>query len=79
MAAAADGGTIAVLEVERPPPGRTGPRIGTALGVLFWLLQHTRTYTAAEIAGWLRDAGCRRIKVKRPAALPGSALLLARC
>lgn len=77
-AALAPGGTLAVHEIERPPPGRAGTRIAGALGVLFWTLQHTRTYTAGELAAWLRGAGCRRVKLKRPAKAPGTLLALGR-
>jgi 2-polyprenyl-3-methyl-5-hydroxy-6-metoxy-1,4-benzoquinol methylase len=73
-----DGGTLAILEIERPPPGRTGTRLAGALGVLFWILQHTRTYTAAEISGWMRAAGCGRVKLKRPLKLPGAVLAIGR-
>jgi 2-polyprenyl-3-methyl-5-hydroxy-6-metoxy-1,4-benzoquinol methylase len=77
-AALAPGGMLAIHEIERPPPGRAGTRIAGALGVLFWTLQHTRPYTASELATWLRDAGCRRVKLKRPARAPGTVLALGR-
>jgi len=72
------GGTLAILEVERPPAGRAGTRLAGALGMLFWLLQHTRAYTAAEVKGLMRAAGCARVRVKRPAALPGAMMLVGR-
>jgi 2-polyprenyl-3-methyl-5-hydroxy-6-metoxy-1,4-benzoquinol methylase len=72
------GGTLAILELERPPPGRTGTRLAGALGVLFWILQHTRTYTAAEITTWMQEAGCTRLKLKRPTKMPGAILALGR-
>lgn len=77
-AALRPGGTIALFELERPPRGRRGARISSALGVLFWILQHTRAYSADELTVWLRAAGCRRVKLRRPAALPGSVIALAR-
>ena len=64
--------------VERTGLGRPGTRIAGALGVLFWVLQHTRTYSAAELTGWLRAAGCRRVRVKRRVTLPGAVLALGR-
>ena len=77
-AALAPRGTLAVHEIERPPPGRAGTRIAGALGVLFWTLQHTRAYTAHELSGWMRAAGCARVRLKRPAAAPGTVLALGR-
>jgi 2-polyprenyl-3-methyl-5-hydroxy-6-metoxy-1,4-benzoquinol methylase len=77
-AALRPGGTAAVLEIERPPAGRAGTRIAGALGVLFWILQRTRAYTAEELSAWLREAGCRRIRLKRPVSLPGAVLALGR-
>jgi 2-polyprenyl-3-methyl-5-hydroxy-6-metoxy-1,4-benzoquinol methylase len=77
-AATAPGGTLAILEIERPPPGGTATRLSGALGVLFWILQHTRTYTAAEIATWMRAAGCSRVKLKRLAQMPGTVLAVGR-
>jgi hypothetical protein len=76
-AATAPGGTFAALELERAPAGRAGTQIGALTGVLFWVLQHSRTYTAAEMRGWLAAAGFTRIRAKRPPALAGSVLLLA--
>jgi 2-polyprenyl-3-methyl-5-hydroxy-6-metoxy-1,4-benzoquinol methylase len=77
-AALRPGGTLAILEIERPPPGRTGTRLAGALGVLFWILQHTRTYTAEEITTWMRQAGCRRTKLKRLPKMPGTVLAIGR-
>ena len=77
-AALAPGGTLAVHEIERPPPRRAGTRIAGALGVLFWALQHTRAYSAREIAAWMSGAGCRRVRLKRPTVAPGTVLALGR-
>jgi 2-polyprenyl-3-methyl-5-hydroxy-6-metoxy-1,4-benzoquinol methylase len=78
VAALRPGGTVAIFEIERPPPGRAGPRLAGALGVLMWILQHTRTYSATELRGWLDAAGCRRIRLKRITTLPGTVLALGR-
>lgn len=72
------GGTVAVLELERAPAGRAGTQIGALTGVLFWTLQHTRTYTAEEIRAWMAEAGFTRIRARRPPALAGSVLVTAR-
>jgi 2-polyprenyl-3-methyl-5-hydroxy-6-metoxy-1,4-benzoquinol methylase len=77
-AALRPGGTLAILEIERPPPGETTTRLSGALGVLFWILQHTRTYTAEEITTWMREAGCTRVKLKRPPKMPGAVLAVGR-
>ena len=70
-----------------PPrrPGRRprhGPRAGTRVAALGALLFHvlepgTRTWTAAELTGYVRAAGLTRVRVKRLPRLPGTVLLLA--
>jgi cyclopropane fatty-acyl-phospholipid synthase-like methyltransferase len=77
-AALRPGGTMAVLELERPPEGRRGTRIATLLGVLFHLLAGTRTWTADELQGWFREAGFARVRVRRPSSLPGSMVVVGR-
>jgi SAM-dependent methyltransferase len=77
-AALRPGGTMAVYELERPPAGRRGTRAATLLGVLFHLLCGTRTWTAEEVTGWFREAGFRRVRVRRPSSLPGSMVVVGR-
>jgi SAM-dependent methyltransferase len=69
-------GIAAVMEIERPPAGHAGSRLATLAGVLFHILDRTRTYTAAELTGFMREAGFERVRVKRPMRLPGTVLLL---
>jgi 2-polyprenyl-3-methyl-5-hydroxy-6-metoxy-1,4-benzoquinol methylase len=77
-AALRPGGTMAVLELERPPDGRRGTRASTLLGVLFHLLCGTRTWTAAELEAWFAEAGFSRVRVRRPSSLPGSIVVVGR-
>ena len=76
-AALRDGGKLAVLELERPEPGETGTRIATLAALLFFLLSHTRTYTAGELRALFVDAGFARAAVKRPPRLLGQVLVVA--
>ena len=44
-----DGGTVAILEQERPPTGQRGSTIGALTGLLFYVTSRARTYTADEL------------------------------
>ena len=54
-----DGGTVAVLEQERPQPGERGSTIGALTGLLFYATSRARTYTAE---------GARPLSSRRPAS-----------
>ena len=69
------GGLLAINELERPGDGDPGTVLGSSYGLLFYVLGRTRTYTAAEMAGWMEDAGFRDVRVARPPMAPGTALL----
>jgi SAM-dependent methyltransferase len=69
--ALAPGGTMAVVEQERPPEGKRGQQIGALTGVLFYVTSKVRTYTARELEGFLRDAGFARVKARRSPLAPG--------
>lgn len=77
-AALETGGTLAVLELERPPAGRRGTQPATVGSLLFLVAAGTRTWTAKELEGFAHDAGFSDVRCKRPAQLNGSVLLLAR-
>lgn len=77
-AALRPGGTMAVLELERPEPGRRGSPIGTLTGVLFFITSAARTYTGRELAGFFAEAGFRRVRARRHPELPGSVVVLGR-
>lgn len=72
------GGTLAVLELERPPPGRRGTHPATVGSLLFLVTGGTRTWTAKELEAFADEAGFGDVRCKRPAQLNGSVLLLAR-
>jgi len=77
-AALRPGGAMAVLELERPEPGRRGSPVGTLTGVLFFVTSAARTYTGRELAGFLAAAGFRRVRARRHPELPGSVLVVGR-
>jgi len=77
-AALRPGGTMAVLELERPGANRRGSPVGTLTGVLFFVTSAARTYTAAELAELFAAAGFRRVRARRHVELPGSVVIVGR-
>ena len=73
-----EGGTVAVLEQERPPPGERGSTIGALTGLLFYVTSHARTYTADEISTFVEAAGFSRVSQRRSQRLPGHVLVTGR-
>ena len=65
------GGTMAVVEQERPPEGKRGQQIGGLTGVLFYVTSKARTYSGAELEGFLREAGFSEVKARRSPLVPG--------
>ena len=72
------GGLAAVYEQERPPPGRRGQAIGVLTGLMFFAYSRARTYTADEVAGFLREAGWEDVRIRRPPRLAGTFVAVAR-
>jgi hypothetical protein len=77
-AALRPGGTVSVLDVERPPAGRRGDQFGALAALLFYSLDRTSTYTADELCLLMREAGFADVQVKRPVRLGGNVLVLGR-
>jgi ubiquinone/menaquinone biosynthesis C-methylase UbiE len=73
-----EGGTVAVLEQERPPAGERGSTIGALTGLLFYITSHARTYTADELVTFVEAAGFERVKTRRSQRLPGHIVVTAR-
>jgi SAM-dependent methyltransferase len=73
-----DGGTVAVLEQERPPTGKRGSTIGALTGLLFYATSRARTYAADELSTFIEAAGFNRVKVRRSQRLPGHVLITGR-
>lgn len=71
-AALGPGGRVAVFELERPRPGRRGDQLGVLTGLMFWCYSGARTYTGAELTGFVRAAGFARVRVRRPLRLGGN-------
>lgn len=69
--ALAAGGTMAVIEQERPPEGKGGQQIGGLTGVLFYVTSKARTYSGAELEGFLAEAGFTEVKARRTPLVPG--------
>jgi cyclopropane fatty-acyl-phospholipid synthase-like methyltransferase len=76
--ALAPGGTMAVVEQERPPEGKRGNQVGALTGMLFYVSSKVRTYTAAELAGFLRRAGFEDVKPRRHLMVPGVVVVTGR-
>ena len=74
-----DGGTVAVLEQERPPAGERGSSIGALTGLLFYVTSRARTYTAAELSTFVEAAGFNRVRERRSQRLPGHVVITGRC
>jgi ubiquinone/menaquinone biosynthesis C-methylase UbiE len=73
-----EGGTVAVLEQERPPPGSRGNTIGALTGLLFFATSRARTYTADELSTFVEAAGFDRVRQRRSQRLPGHVLVTGR-
>ena len=69
--ALAPGGTMAVVEQERPAEGKRGQQIGGLTGVLFYVTSKARTYSGSELEGFLREAGFKGVKARRNPLVPG--------
>jgi len=74
-----DGGTIAVLEQERPPTGERGSTIGALTGLLFYVTSRARTYTADELSTFVEAAGFNRVRQRRLQRFPGHVVVTGRC
>jgi SAM-dependent methyltransferase len=78
-AAARPGGVLAVWDLERPPPGRAPNLIGDGMALLFRVTSSAAVYAAEDYVGWLREAGCRRLRQRRLVTAPGQVLITATC
>jgi ubiquinone/menaquinone biosynthesis C-methylase UbiE len=74
-----DGGTVAVLEQERPPAGERGTTVGALTGLLFYITSRARTYTADELSTFVEAAGFNRVRQRRLARFPGHVVVTGRC
>jgi ubiquinone/menaquinone biosynthesis C-methylase UbiE len=73
-----EGGTVAVLEQERPPTGERGSTIGALTGLLFYTTSRARTYTADELATFIEAAGFDRVRCRRSQRFPGHVMITGR-
>lgn len=76
--ALAPGGTMAVLELERPDEGDRGTQVGTLTGVLFYVTSRARTYRAKELRSFFEAAGYEDVRSRRHPRLPGNVVTLGR-
>lgn len=72
------GGTVAVIEQERPPEGRRGTQLGALTGLLFYVTSRARTFTADELTGFMDRAGFRSVKARRSQLVPGIVVVTGR-
>lgn len=75
-AAAADGATVAIWEIERPKAGSKATD-GDGAALFFRVTSTAGTYHAGEYAAWLRAAGFGGLRIRRPTLSPGSVLVTA--
>ena len=73
-----EGGTVAVLEQERPPAGERGSSIGALTGLLFYVTSRARTYTADELTTFVEAAGFNRVRRRRSQRFPGHVVVTGR-
>jgi ubiquinone/menaquinone biosynthesis C-methylase UbiE len=71
------GGTVAILELERPRGRQAADQVGALTGVLFYVTSRARTFTAREMADFLGEAGFREMRARRHAQLPGVVVMVA--
>jgi hypothetical protein len=76
--ALAPGGTLAVIEQERPAEGERGEQIGALTGMLFYLTSRVRTYTAGELVEMVEQAGFERVRARRSISTPGIVVVTAK-
>jgi hypothetical protein len=69
--------TLAIWDLEAPDPG-SKPSQGDGAALYFRLTSTARCYSGTQYSEWLRDTGCRRIRVTRPRLRPGYVLVTAR-
>jgi ubiquinone/menaquinone biosynthesis C-methylase UbiE len=73
-----DGGTVAILEQERPSTGERGSTVGALTGLLFYITSRARTYTADELATFVEAAGFDRVRRRRSQRFPGHVVITGR-
>ena len=75
-AALREGGTMAVLELERPGEGEKGTPLGTLTGLLFCVTSGARTYSGDEIASWFDAAGFSNVRQRHHPKITGNVLVV---
>ena len=75
--ATADGGTVAIWEIERPRR-HSKPNEGDGVALFFRLTSTAAAYSGDEYGEWLEEAGFRAVKIVRPRLSPGGVLIHAR-
>ncbi len=69
--------TVAIWDVETPSAA-SKPGAADAFAMFCWIVSTSGCFTGEDYAGWLRGAGLRDVKIKRPLANPGQALVTGR-
>jgi SAM-dependent methyltransferase len=70
-------GWFVVGDTERPKPTEPVHQLGALSGLLFYAMSGTRTYSRAEVTGWLEEAGFSTIRFLRNEVSPWRVLYLA--
>jgi 2-polyprenyl-3-methyl-5-hydroxy-6-metoxy-1,4-benzoquinol methylase len=67
----AEGGTMAIVEQERPAEGKRGHQLGALTGLLFYVTSRVRTYTSSELTEFLSAAGFSEVRARTSVMVPG--------
>jgi SAM-dependent methyltransferase len=77
-AALRPGGWLVLGDSERPGPEGDVPRHGALSSLLFYAWSHGHNFSAAEIAGWLEQAGFEDVRAHRNQRSPWRIVVLGR-
>lgn len=72
------GGWVALLDLLEPEPGHARDALSAYTALYFHLTSRGASYTASQIRGWLREAGCAEVRTIPLLCVPGQPLIAGR-
>jgi hypothetical protein len=69
---------VALLDLLEPEPGRARDALSAYTALFFHLTSQGASYTAGQIRGWLREAGCDEVRTIPLLCVPGQPLIAGR-
>lgn len=72
------GGCLVIGDSARPEPGEQVSPQGAISSLLFYAWSHSRSFTPAEVRGWMLDSGFREVELHRNERSPWRVVLVAR-